>query len=53
VTFINFIKSFFFLKQFISTLNINLLISILLHYSYKDTIKLDTLNSKIVTVCEF
>jgi len=40
----------------ISTLNINILISILLHYSYKKTIKLlpkDTLNSKTVFVCEF
>ena len=36
--------------------NITLLISILLHYSYIKTIKLlptDTLNSKIVPVCEF
>jgi len=47
---------FFLIKQFISTLNIKLLISISLHYSYKKTITLlpkDTLNSKIVHVCEF
>jgi len=49
-------RSFFEIKLFISTLNITLLISILLHYSYKKTIKLlpkDTLSSKIVHVCEF
>jgi len=53
VTFISFI-SVFLIKQFISTLNIKLLISILLHLSYK--VKLlpkDILNSKIVPVCEF
>ena len=55
--FYQFYKVFFFIiKLFISTLNIKLLISILLHYSYKKTIKLlpkDTFNSKIVPVCEF
>ena len=36
MTFISFIRSFL-IKQFISTLNIKLLFSILLHYSYKKT----------------
>jgi len=56
VTFISFIRSFLLIKQFISTLNIKL-IAILLHYSYKkktiQSMPNDTLNSKIVHVCEF
>jgi len=43
----------FLIKQFISTLNIKLLISIILHYSYKKTmLPKDILNSKIEPVCE-
>jgi len=35
-----FYKVLFFIKQVLSTLNIKLLISIILHYSYKKTINL-------------
>jgi len=54
VIFNSFIRPFL-IKQFISTLNIKLLISIILHYSYKKTmmwLPKDTVNSKIVPVCE-